>query len=700
MTTYASSVFSGFCAELREDDPTVLPSTGNPFKIRAGLTETQYIELSAALLESSAVKRLELDVYALTEGSAQAIGRYLRASKCLVSVSLDEGWAPATAFEDRSAWWRNHHTVLTILLRSLRKSTSLEEFSIKNRQLGRASHELKAFLIHTKSLRKLALSTSLPPEEWGRVQLGLSMNTTLVELALIDNFLYGDGQVPYNVAPIPKGLHNHPSLKTLRLEACRGEVTGIENLLISDKSKITQVIISFQGANNLEPAVRLTSNTGTLLALARYTKLTRLNISDCELNCDCMRQLCNVLRSNPHLQSLGLSRTHLLNTCLVELAPALYHNVSIKELDLSRNDFESKASATLIRNILRRNKGITKLDLTGNEFGGTPGAVQCIADGLASNATLIEIVLADTRLDDDGLSIMAERLWPQNRTLRNLAIVGNHIVATGARVLDILLADTRLSDDGLSILAESLWPQNQTLRKLSLVGNQITATGIRVLVDRMVESNVSCITDLNLGGNSIGREGAISLANALERNSLPHLKRLSLSCCSITDDGFLGLMSALARNDSLLFLDLRRAVFSRQAYGTLSESLPRIKVLQQICLYCAAELYYDTGSIYNGLLGNTSILQVTLDGGAPATFPPSNTDAVRCGGGWMQGMQFLGDRNRFLSLMRAPLNDPLPRGLWPHALAKVATRRAVLMHVLRSKPNLVAPAFGAGDLDE
>ena len=86
MNNFDASFFRGYCAELREDDPTVLPSTGSPFKIRAGLTETQYIELSAALLESSAVKRLELDVYALTEGSAQAIGKYLRASKRLVSV--------------------------------------------------------------------------------------------------------------------------------------------------------------------------------------------------------------------------------------------------------------------------------------------------------------------------------------------------------------------------------------------------------------------------------------------------------------------------------------------------------------------------------------------------------------------------------------------------------------------------------------
>jgi hypothetical protein len=212
-----------------------------------------------------------------------------------------------------------------------------------------------------------------------------------------------------------------------------------------------------------------------------------------------------------------------------------------------------------------------------------------------------------------------------------------------------------------------------------------------------VESNVSCITDLNLGGNSIGSEGAMSLASALESNSLPHLKRLSLSCCKITDGGFVGLLSALEQNDTLLFLDLRCAVFSRQAYSTLSGSLPRIKALQQICMYYSGELRSEMAEMYIGLRGNTSILQVTLEGGAPDTFPPSPEDEGRCGGRWMQGMQYIRDRNRFISLMRATIDNPPPRGLWSHALAKVATRRDILMYVLGSKPNLVASAFGAGD---
>jgi Ran GTPase-activating protein (RanGAP) involved in mRNA processing and transport len=355
------------------------------------------------------------------------------------------------------------------------------------------------------------------------------------------------------------------------------------------------------------------------------------------------------LRSNRNLQSLGLSRTHLLNSCLAEFAPALYHNVSIKELDLSWNVLLGRASATLIRDIVRHNKGITKLDLRGNGFGRTPASVRRIADGLGCNTTLLEIVLADTHLDDDGLSI----------------------------------------------LAQSLWPQNRTLRKLSLEGNHFTATGARVLVDRMVESNVSCIT---LSGNPIGSEGASFLANALDSNSLPHLERLSLAGCSITDDGFVALLSALERNDTLLFLDLRRAAFSRQAYSTLSGSLPRINALQQICMDCCSQLVSEMGSMYNGLDGNTSIVQVTLEDGAPDTFPPSPEDEGRCSGGWMQSMQYLADRNRFLSLLRATLDDPPPRGLWPHALAKVAARRDILMYVLGSKPNLVACAFGAGNL--
>jgi hypothetical protein len=40
-------------------------------------------------------------------------------------------------------------------------------------------------------------------------------------------------------------------------------------------------------------------------------------------------------------------------------------------------------------------------------------------------------------------------------------------------------------------------------------------------------------------------------------------------------------------------------------------------------------------------------------------------------------------------LIRAPKERLPPRGIWPHALARVATLPDVLFEVLRLKPNLV-----------
>jgi hypothetical protein len=55
----------------------------------------------------------------------------------------------------------------------------------------------------------------------------------------------------------------------------------------------------------------------------------------------------------------------------------------------------------------------------------------------------------------------------------------------------------------------------------------------------------------------------------------------------------------------------------------------------------------------------------------------------------MQEMERLGYRNHFLSLIRALEETPPPLGVWPHALARVASLPDVIFEVLRSNPKLV-----------
>jgi Ran GTPase-activating protein (RanGAP) involved in mRNA processing and transport len=136
---------------------------------------------------------------------------------------------------------------------------------------------------------------------------------------------------------------------------------------------------------------------------------------------------------------------------------------------------------------------MTTLEMSRNTWGITPSAVQCIADGLGSNSTLLKIDLSHSRLN----------------------------IGVG------------------SIPAQTLGSRNTTLQKLRLLANSISSTGVSVLLETMERGNNQHITDLELRSNFIRNEGVIFIARPLENNALPNLTRISLSNCDIGDDGFI-----------------------------------------------------------------------------------------------------------------------------------------------------------------
>jgi hypothetical protein len=62
----------------------------------------------------------------------------------------------------------------------------------------------------------------------------------------------------------------------------------------------------------------------------------------------------------------------------------------------------------------------------------------------------------------------------------------------------------------------------------------------------------------------------------------------------------------------------------------------------------------------------------------------------------MQEMEWVGYRNRFLTLVRTPEETDRPHGVWVHALARVARLPNVIFEVLRSKPSLVPSGDSEG----
>jgi Ran GTPase-activating protein (RanGAP) involved in mRNA processing and transport len=372
------------------------------------------------------------------------------------------------------------------------------------------------------------------------------------------------------------------------------DLTGLDTVLQGETSKITELDID-RLYGNLHVSIR--GLTCVLRALACRSMLTKLGLRNCPLGRDEAGLLRMALCNIPSLTGLNLGNSALGSDELAELAPAFYCNTSIKVLDISSNNLNELESTDILRGIICRNKTITTLLLTKNPFGQTTGAVDCLADGLGSNSTL----------------------------------------------LNIDLSSCALRDGGVSILAQTLGSRNTTIKKLTLDFDFISSAGVGVLLDTSGH-----ITDLDLQNNPIGNDGASLLARSLESSALPNLTRLRLSDYSIGDDGFIALILALKQNTSLLHLHLRSDTgFNERAYGVLAESLPEIKVLQRVDLTYSQGLSSAIPSLLAGLRKNTSFFRFHVIGCPPSSFPPIPNASTKYAGGWMQEMERWGNETAF-----------------------------------------------------
>jgi hypothetical protein len=298
-----SSTFLEFCVKVRNNDPSILPEVGYPFRIRK-LSEGEGMELADALLENNSVTYLLLGTEKYTKSSAQAMAKYVRTSKRLQRIcwSMNE-----LTFPQRDE-------VLCCFMLAIQESTSLKELDIKFRPIGGPSYlALKSMLTHTQSLRSLSLiwpDGGLEDNSMAAASSVLKKNTTLRELTLV--FSQGTTR-----SPLLTSLRDHPLLRRLCLRGYGVDLTGLETVLLSDTSKITELEI--HRVYDILPLVGLTHVSH---ALALRPTLTKLGLHGCRLGPDEVRLLQMALCNIPSLQSLVLGNNHLGSAGFAEIASA------------------------------------------------------------------------------------------------------------------------------------------------------------------------------------------------------------------------------------------------------------------------------------------------------------------------------------------------------------------------------------------
>jgi Ran GTPase-activating protein (RanGAP) involved in mRNA processing and transport len=540
------------CDRLRANDPRVLNSDSVfvPFEDQHESVEGEQIAVFQALNENISMKQIRLWSHKFTKRSAETAAHYLESSKTLQALHLRYG-----------ANYQELPEVMSLLYQALSRNTSVTELSIDT---GCASVAFQELLTSTQTLQTISVvhyyfgDQEVNELQTAAITLGFANNTTLRDLEF-------RGCPEADLAPVMTALRDHPALQKILFRptgysSCLPALSGLEILLRSQDSKVKELVLQQVGTRTVGLHV-------VIRELGRNTTVTNLFIRYSELSRENNQQLKSMLRQNTALESLDLAADFIGSAGLAEIAPVLYHNTSIKALDLTNNSLHDSESSNALRELIRRNKTITSLCIALNAFGRNTAAVRSIAEGVRSNTTLQQLDLSRCGLDDQGILL----------------------------------------------LADALVTRNATLLELDLCNNQITSLGVRALVDDNMEA-LKTLTKPSLSSNRIRSEGATILADALGRNDMSNLKRLDLNGCGIDADGVIAMVSTLEQNTSLQILNLRGNDFGERGYMALAESLPNIKGLQQIDFASGANEGFQSvlPLLLEGFRENTSLVKVVI----------------------------------------------------------------------------------------
>jgi Ran GTPase-activating protein (RanGAP) involved in mRNA processing and transport len=613
--------------QLRQNGLSLFPGD---LAMHSSLPEPVQVELAKAERQNALVQRIILKPHDFSKSSADTMAKYLKRSKRLLQVKLmDAPHSLSEAFPGQTYGFRRTWALCTFL-EAIAESTSLKNLSLKNLDLEPACESFENLLIRTKALRDVHIDLEKrgPLEEAATAAIasGFSKNTTLRKISLLC-------WQETSLISVLTALQMHPVLEVLQIEGF-SSFTGFDALVRSKQSQLKELAIvrfnrRFHGRYNRSVEV-VAGFESFMLEMGRNTTILKMVIASVPLGGDNIQQLKAMLRRNTVLQDLDLSGYALGSAGLAEIAPTLYRNTSIQRLDISDNGLDDPAAANTLRELLRRNKTITRLSMDRNSFGSNDIVVRIIAEGFRSNTTL--------------------------------------------QVLDLSFCD--LNDQGLSILAAGLGQQKRCLLDLNLSTNQIRGSGLRALVDNATAA-LSTVTHLNLDNNLILDEGASFLAETLGMQMLSSLKSLQLGHCGISDDGLVPLLSALEENETLETVNLAHNAFSLQGYLALASSLPNIKGLRQINFSLPTTDPSVMPALLEGFRKNSSLHDVNIPGGEHGTY-------------WSQELSFFLYRNKFGRLLQdSDTDDRESLGLWSRALGSVATRPDVLFHVLTSKAGLI-----------
>lgn len=216
---------------------------------------------------------------------------------------------------------------------------------------------------------------------------------------------------------------------------------------------------------------------------------------------------------------------------IIQYIPAVYKII----LDLSHNVLDADV-LTFLLEVAQISSTFKSIEIKSSNFSSVDINEECsqlIANAIASNQNLTEIILQQMKFCEGGVKIFAEALANNNR------------------ISKLSLISCRLNDEDVKLIINAI-KQNSALTDLLLAGNSITSEVI-LEISNMLGNN-STLKSLNISGVSIDSIEAEKLVTSLIQNQ--SLKELYLSDCDLCPEGMEKIAYLLNNNKSLTTIDI------------------------------------------------------------------------------------------------------------------------------------------------
>ncbi|XDV53588.1 hypothetical protein PO909_022058 [Leuciscus waleckii] len=248
--------------------------------------------------------------------------------------------------------------------------------------------------------------------------------------------------------------------------------------------------------------------------------------------------LSSALRSNPCLRELDLSENNFGDLGVKVISSLLADpQCKLEKLEL-RSCWIWDGGCADLSSALRSNPSLRELDLSGNNFGNA--GVKQLSDLLADQQCKLEkLGLRSCNISDEACADLSSALR-SNLSLRELG-----------------LSENKITDSGMKQLSDLLKHPQCKLEKLEIKSCYISNRGCADLSSAL-RSNPSHLRELDLSGNVITDLGIKQLSDLLE-DPRCKLEKLGLRSCNISDGGCADLSSTLRSN--LRELDLSENYF-------------------------------------------------------------------------------------------------------------------------------------------